>query len=212
MDFKKTSIDIIFKRGWFDDEDVVLEILSNASQNTLDHIRENRRLYTPNIQRILNTLDEDYLCSKSYKLGIEVVELTDKERARIDLEDKKKNEAIFEKRWLAHKPQIPERPLMNVDDKADKCWEELLQVKKNLHDYVNLKKKTYISPSQRTKASTDSKELELEEKVKQKENEFANAEKDISEADDEYYNEKKREFRKETLFKLFEKTNNTYNM
>ena len=56
------------------------------------------------------------------------------------------------------------------------------------------------------------RELELEEKVKQKENEFANAEKYIAEADDEYYNEKKREFRKETLFKLFEKTNNTYNM
>ena len=52
------------------------------------------------------------------QLGIEVVELTDKERARIDLEDKRKNEAIFEKSWLAYKPQIPERPLMRANDLA----------------------------------------------------------------------------------------------
>lgn len=207
--YDKFTIDSIFKRDWILEEEVIYELLTMVDQETWLYLKDQCDKYPEIVRYVIRLLDDETNINTT---GIEVVELTDIERRKIDAEQKRKNEEDFEKIWKAHKESIPERSLSKVDGIADECWEALIRAKEDLHKFTSSKKKSYVSPSQRNKVVKDSTELKLEAEVERLENEFKQAEKNIAQEDDEYYNEKKCEFRKEMLFKMFEKTPDSHNM
>lgn len=102
---------------------------------------------------------------------------------------------MFERKWIEHSKDIQDRTIGTVDTDLDNAWDKFCQAKESLAKYVaNPNAKKYISPSSRGKEVIDNKQKELEEVVRNAENEYDLAQKRVDDADEEYWNTKKSEY------------------
>lgn len=200
--FSKNHMVYTLKNLNTSDEDFMYEVLDWASHDAWDYIQKNRNQFPQSVINIVNRYDETYLSSTPYNLGIQVGDLTDKDRIMYEKQDKAHREKEFEMLWLAHKSTIPERPLSGIDSEADDAWENLVKAKESMTKYLASRKSAYVPPSQRGKQPVDPKQEEIEKHIQKMQNDFDKIEKNIEYADNDYYAKKKSEFRKDSLYLL----------
>lgn len=85
--YDKFTIDSIFKRDWILEEEVIYELLTMVDQETWLYLKDQCDKYPEIVRYVIRLLDDETNINTT---GIEVVELTDIERRKIDAEQKRK--------------------------------------------------------------------------------------------------------------------------
>jgi hydroxymethylpyrimidine pyrophosphatase-like HAD family hydrolase len=97
--YDKFTMDSIFKRDWILEEEVIYELLTMADQETWLYLKDQCDKYPEIVRYVIRLLDDETNINTT---GIEVVELTDIERRKIDAEQKRKNEEEINYSNLIH--------------------------------------------------------------------------------------------------------------
>lgn len=186
------TVNQLLTRDWFINEDDILDVIDSADKNAYDYLYKNRSKYSKRIHQLIEPDDFRFPIEK---LNIRVVNITESMMKNIETEHKKTVSDMFERKWIEHSKDIQDRTIGTVDTDLDNAWDKFCQAKESLAKYVaNPNAKKYISPSSRGKEVIDNKQKELEEVVRNAENEYDLAQKRVDDADEEYWNTKKSEY------------------
>lgn len=186
------TVNQLLTRDWFINEDDILDVIDSADKNAYDYLYKNRSKYSKRIHQLIEPDDFRFPIEK---LNIRVVNITESMMKNIETEHKKTVSDMFERKWIEHSKNIQDRTIGTVDTDLDNAWDKFCEAKESLAKYVaNPNAKKYISPSSRGKEVIDNKQKELEEVVRNAENEYDLAQKRVDDADEEYWNTKKSEY------------------
>ena len=191
------TADILLSRDWFDEPSDIIEVLDATDNNAFEYVYCNRHKYSTRIRN-----PKDYKVPLN-KLNTKVVDLTDYRFEQIKNEKNKRREEIFEKDWIEHSKSIQDRSFDDVDADLDTAWDKFCRAKDILTKYIekpNVKK--YVSPTSRGTTIIDAKQTELEDVVRNMENEYDLAQKNVDEVDTFYWELKKNDYRKNWMPKL----------
>jgi hypothetical protein len=190
--YNTETVNQLLTRDWFIDENDILDVIDASDKNAYDYLYNNRSKYSKRIHQLIEPDDFRFPIEK---LNIRVVNITEPMMKNIETEHKKTVSEMFERKWIEHSKNIQDRTIGTVDTDLDNAWDKFCEAKESLAKYVaNPNAKKYISPSSRGKEVIDNKQKELEEVVRNAENEYDLAQKRVDDADEEYWNTKKSEY------------------
>ena len=190
--YNTETVNQLLARDWFINEDDILDVIDASDKNAYNYLYNNRSNYSKRIHQLIEPDDFRFPIEK---LNIRVVNITEPMMKNIETEHKKTVSEMFERKWIEHSKNIQDRTIGTVDTDLDNAWDKFCQAKESLAKYVaNPNAKKYISPSSRGKEVIDNKQKELEEVVRNAENEYDLAQKRVDDADEEYWNTKKSEY------------------
>lgn len=183
--YTKDEIDAMFIANDFSDDQSIFEAIHLANDSAWEYVYNNRTKYPTRIRSCIEP--DDYKC----RTKLRVVDLTDKVIASIEREKELAKRKEFDVYWETIKETIPERPRDELDDELDEAWDNLMEAKKMMTDYLAKKKLKYIPPSARKNVDSDEEEIEIE--IQERQDEFDEIEKRIDEADKNYLAKRKDE-------------------
>ena len=187
------TIDELLTRDWFVEDDDIEYLLDSVSDDALQWVYDNRSKYST---RIRMRIEPDDYRIPTENLRVKVVDLTDKAWEKIKSDRHKKMDDQFEKDWVKYSHSLPDRPYRAVDTDLDEAWTKFAAAKNNLTNYLEQPTKKYVSPSSRGGNSVNSKQTELENKIRETENEYLAAQKLVDTEDELYWNKHKDEYLK----------------
>lgn len=197
--FDAKTADALLTRNWFMDDQHLYDVIDYADEDAWDFIYKNRNKYATKIREYIEP--NDYRIPVE-KLRIKIRDLTDKEWDKINREKETKLETQFEKDWITYSENISDRPMGYLDQDLDDAWERFGHAKEKLTKYLASRTKTYLAPSLRGKEIVDPKQKEIEDHIREMENEYDALQKEIEEADSAYWEAKKNEYRITWMSKL----------
>lgn len=195
--YDSKTTDELLTRDWFMDHDTIVDVLDCADENAWNYVYENRAKYSTRIRMLIEP--DDYRVPLE-KLKIRLVDITDPMMEKIEVNQRKKNDELFEKDWVEYSKSIQDRGFSDEDSDLDNAWDNFCRAKDRLTKYLekpNAKK--YVTPGSRKDTYVDPKQAELEEAIRISENEYDLAQKAVDQVDTIYWGRKKMEFRKKWL-------------
>lgn len=179
------EIDSVLIPDIFLDEERIQEVLDACTEEAWAYVYANRHKYSERIRKYIEPKDYS-IPDKTIRMKVR--EMTENDMARLEKEKVADRRAQFEREvWPKIKEDLPDRPYSLVDSEAEDLWEQLMEAKQRMTDFLG-KTKKYIPPSARGTVNLDQKEIEDEIKLCQEE--FDDCEKRISQADEKYYSDK----------------------
>jgi len=195
--YDSKTMDELLTRDWFMDHDSIVDVLDCANQNAWNYVYENRSKYSTRIRMLIEP--DDYRVPLE-KLKIRLVDITDPMMERIENNQRKKNDELFEKDWVEYSKSVQDRGFSDEDSDLDDACDNFCRAKDRLTKYLekpNAKK--YVTPGSRGNTYVDPKQVELEEAIRTSEQEYDLAQKAVDEVDTVYWGRKKMEYRKQWL-------------
>jgi hypothetical protein len=156
--FERTSKDTLhalLRRDWFVDDEAIYEELEWADQEAWDYVYANRETYSARVRECIEPT--------RYPVKMRVVDLTDAELRKMELQRKLDLERAFDEMWERVKNTVPERPYNDTDAYLDDAWTR-----------VTAAKKVYCPPGRENKA------------LREAENEYVRLRKKVEAEDAEY--------------------------
>jgi hypothetical protein len=192
-DYDAATMDHLLTRDWFVEDEDIEYVLDSASPEAWTWVYNNRAKYSTRIR--LQIEPNDYQIPRE-KLRVKVVDLTDKMWEKLKSDRYKKLDAEFEKDWVKHSENVPDRPYNSLDTDLDDAWAKFAAAKENLEKYLEKPSKKYNSPSSRATSFASFKQIELEDKIRDSENEYLATQKLVDAEDELYWNKQKDEYLK----------------
>lgn len=190
--YDREMMDTILTRNEFVDDELIMDFLDCASQEAWNWVYENRAKYSENIRMLIEPHDFRFPVDK---LMIRVVDLTDKDWSKLELEREKAIEETFEKDWVKYASTLQDRALTTVDSELDDAWEKFCTAKETYTKHIERPaSKKYVAPSSR--GTTDARVDELKEDIVVAENEYDLAQKAVEDADEFYWATQRSQYRK----------------
>lgn len=181
--------DFLLRRDWFLDEDDILDLIWDISEETFQRIMENLNVYSLRVRTVLRSTVPQPKCSTNSSLTVRDISELDLYR-----EQAKHVQSLLDKvddLWIAYKKEHGlSRPDGEADAKYTELYESLQATKKQLDGEVNKPSKTYVAPSLRKKNVTPEVE-KLQLRVTTIENEISNVQKEIELQEKIWDNDKK---------------------
>jgi len=195
--YDTNTMDELLTRDWFMDHDSIVDVLDCADQNAWNYVYDNRSKYSTRIRMLIEP--DDYRVPIE-KLKIRLGNITDSMMEKMESNQRKKNDELFEKDWVEYSKSVQDRGFSDEDSQLDDAWDNFCRAKDRLTKYLekpNAKK--YVTPNSRGNTYVDPKQAELEEAIRTSENEYDMAQKAVDEVDTLYWGRKKMEYRKKWL-------------
>ena len=186
------TMDDLLTRDWFIEDEDIEYVLDSASPEAWTWVYNNRAKYSTRIR--LQIEPNDYRVPPE-KLRVKVVDLTDKMWDKLKSDRYKKLDAEVEKDWVKHSGSLPDRPYKSLDTDLDDAWAKFSMAKENLTRYLE-KPTKYVSPSSRGSNLVSFKQKELEDKIRESENEYLATQKLVDTEDELYWSKQKDEYLK----------------
>jgi hypothetical protein len=188
------ELDFLLKRNWFDDQEMVYELLWDANEDVFQEIVSRIQTYPYNIQQSIAAFIP---MSTNLNLKLKIRELTDedmelKEIMSIENHHKQMNDA-----WEKYKTENNiHAPVGDNDSEYDDIYSAIQVAKKELED---AKKKSvtgkYIVPHMREQTiASNPQVIEAEKKIKNLENELEQQKEVIKQKQNEWLINKRTEF------------------
>ena len=191
--YGRERLNEVLTRDAFLDQDDIWDTLYAADQDAWDWVYQNRYRYSNRIRDIIEPND---FMIPTKKLKFRVVELSDKDMHKMELEQQKKADEAFESDWIEYSKDVPDRSLGSIDTTLDNAWESFCRAKDALTKYLESSSKKYVAPSARVKNSVTPKQTELENHIRKMETEYDIAHKVVDDEDRHYWECRKDEYRK----------------
>jgi hypothetical protein len=195
------DFDYLLRRNWFVNEDDILDLVWDASEEVFAKIMENVYTYPEPVRSVLIVHFANPKVSKD--TTIKIKDLSDYDMYK---SFQKRNEDIqfkLEVAWRKYKKDNGmTRPHGEFDDKYEELEEKLQDVKKLIEAEKNKPSKTYVLPSKRNKVKPVNDDLE--KKVRSIENEIELVKKQIEQEEKNWEHGKKSEFSFQLWNKMFD--------
>lgn len=191
------EFDTLLRRDWFVDDDDIIELVWDASEEAFVMIMNNLHTYSARVRSVLtNTFNMPKI---SQRVKMNVTCLTDDQLDHIETTKLKELSTKIEAAWQAYKKAHGlTRPENEVDDTYTELY-EMLQEKKKTKELQNKSKKKYVAPSMRGKVEPV-EPIDIE--IQKLENEITNVQQKIKDEDQLWENGKKSELYKYLLLSL----------
>ena len=183
--------DGVLRRNWFIDDNDIVELLNDASENAYNHIVENLNSYSSRVQRaVINNYFPARLSEKT------VIELTDHDMIERYIRADEAFDREIEEAWQKEiKKSGISRPDGELEDTLEEKTEELSKQMKLLEQEKTKKTGAYVPPSMRNmKKEINPAVTKLEEIVGKLENEIVKLKKQIQQEEKNWYADRKSEF------------------
>lgn len=187
-----TTLNQLLHRNWFVDDDDIIELLDDASEDAYNYIVENLTSYPDRIQNVIN---ETYIPMKLSKQT--VTELTDDDMIKRYMQQEDDFNKELEAAWQKEiKESGISRPDGVLEDTLEEKTEELVKQKKLLEQEKNKKQLgTYVPPNMRhIKKMENPAVTKLEETIQNLENEIEKLKKQIKQEEKNWNAERKWSF------------------
>jgi hypothetical protein len=164
------EFDFLLRRGWFDEEYDIINLVWEASDEAFERIMKNVNAYPERVRLVLlYTFNPPKV---STKLKLKWREVSDLEMYRKQKEHQEKLNEKVEDAWKVYKKEFGlSRPDGDVDARYTELYEQLQEKKKDLEAKKNKPSKTYVPPSMRGKITNPDVEI-VEKEIRNLENEI----------------------------------------
>lgn len=196
LSFKEevNEIDFLLRRNWFDDEEMVYELLWDANEDVFQEIVSRIQTYPYNIQQSIAGFIP--MCS-NLNLKLKIRELTDEDMELKEITSIENQRKEVDAAWEKHRTENNiEAPVGDNDSEYDDIYSAIQVAKKELED---VKKKSvtgkYIVPHMREQTiASNPQVIEAEKKIKNLENELQHQKEIIKQRQNEWIINKRNEF------------------
>lgn len=183
--YDRDTMDILLTRDWFISDECILEVLECADRDAWDWIYSNRKKYSTRIRMLIEPDDYHF---QTEKLNTRVVELTDSILENIKSTRKKNLDKAFDNDWIEYSKTLQDRKLEDIDSDLDNVWERFSRAKDVLTNYLETSSKKYISSLSH---GPTRKQTELEDKIRELENEYLETQRLVDAEDELYWNKQR---------------------
>lgn len=201
-----SEFDILLRRNWFLQDEDILELVWNASEEAFAKIIENVETYPEQVRNVL--MDAFTPLKISEKVTLKIKELTTKDMLILQQTLNKEFDIKFRNVWQTYKKENGlTRPDGDLDDKYTDVYDTLQTIKKELENELNkpVSIGKYVPPSIRSKTPIVSPEVvKLQEKIKNLENEISQLKRGIVIKETIWENDKQLEYQSTILNKMFQ--------
>lgn len=202
-----SELDFLLRRNWFMEDDDIIDLAWDASEETFERIMQNLDRYPQRVRYTLISAFKPKYYTDCNLTKLPIKELTDEDLESFEIEKYKKIDELIEVEWQKYKKEMGlSRPEGDKDDKYTELYEQLKDMKKSLEE--ELKKPAsnkYIPIQMRSKAPKVSPEVEmLQNKIKDIENEISKIKKEIELEEQVWENDKRTESMSEITRKVFQ--------
>jgi hypothetical protein len=203
-----SEFDTLLRRNWFDDDDDIVQLVWDATEEAFAMIMENVDTYPERVQRVLRyRFRPRVLKIWKQQKRFKVKELSDTDMYKIEDDNQTEFDNKLEAEWQAYRKENGlSRPESEADERYTELYGRLQKAKKTLEDEVKKPtSKTYVPPSMRNKTPAEkTPEVEKLQKVVQTlENEIAQVKKEIVNEEYIWENDKRTQYKYTILNKMF---------
>lgn len=187
-----TNLNQLLYRNWFTDDEDIVDLLEDASEDAYNYIVENLKTYPERVQNVIN---ETYIPMKLSKQT--VTELTDDDMINRYMQQEDDFNKELEAAWQKEiKESGISRPDGVLEDTLEEKTEELVKQRKLLEQEKNKKQLgTYVPPNMRhIKKMENPTVTKLEETIQNLENEIEKLKKQIKQEEKNWNAERKWSF------------------
>lgn len=200
--------DALLRRNWFDDDDDIVQLVWDATEEAFEMIMENVDTYPERVERVLRHRFRPRVLKVWKQINrFKVKEVTDAEMENIENNKQTEFENSFEAEWQAYRKQNGlSRPESDADERYTELYTRLQKAKRDLEvEATKPTSKAYIPPSMRNKTpATTSPEVEkLQKAIRNLENEIDQVKKEIVNEEYIWENDKRTQYKHEILNKMF---------
>lgn len=201
-----SEFDTLLRRNWFIDDEHIIDLVWDATDEAFNKIMENVHTYPRSIRNVLmnefNPTNRKMPRNVTLKLKV----ITDDEMVELERTKQKEINNKFEAEWQSCiKQHGLSRPADIIDEKYTDLYEKLQAIKKQMEEEVKKpSSKKYVPVQMRGTSSNINPEVEkLQTKIKDLENEIVKTKKEIEQQERIWENGKKANFTNEILNKVF---------
>jgi len=203
-----SEFDALLRRNWFEDDDDIVELVWDATEEAFEMIMDHVDTYPERVQRVLTCRFRPRVIKvwKKPKL-LKMKELTDKDMDKIEDTNQNEFENKFEAEWQTYRKENGlSRPESATDERYTELYTRLQKAKKDLEDEARKPtSKRYVPPSMRNSTPAEkTPEVEKLQKVIQTlENEIVQVKKEIVNEEYIWENDKRTQYKYTILNKMF---------
>lgn len=203
-----SEFDALLRRNWFYDDQCIIDLVWDATEEAFEKILENVDTYPERVQMVLTNRFRPRI-RKIWKQqkGIKLKELTETDMTKIEDKNQTDFENRFEAEWQSYRTENGlSRPESDVDERYTELYTRLQLAKKELEDAAKKPtSKKYVPPSVRDRAPANlSPEVEkLQKKMQSLENEIVQVKKEIVNEEYIWENDKRTQYKYTILNQMF---------
>lgn len=184
--FTAPYVDECFRKNEFLDDNHLWDLIDYADSDALAFMFNNRHRYSGEIQYTIDPAD-----FIPPKVKMRVVEISDKEMDKINAENEARMKREMEEAWERKRSNMS-RPLGDLDTEELMAQSRYGHAEQALRLYMRDRSARYVAPSARGRP--DAEKERLEKRLAHATLELEEIRKRISQANEEYYAQKKDEF------------------
>lgn len=179
-------VDERFRNGEFLDDNHLWDLIDYADSDALAAMFNNRHRYSGEIQYTIDPVD-----FIPPKVKMRVVEISDKEMDKINAQNEARMKREMEEAWERKRSNMS-RPLGDLDTEELMAQSRHGHAEQALRIYMRDRTARYVAPGSRVRP--DAEKERLEKRLADATLELEDIRKRISQANEEYYAQKKDEF------------------
>lgn len=199
-----SEFDTLLRRNWFVDDDSIIELVWDATEEAFEKIMENVNTYPERVQRVLTNKFRPTFTRISKK---KTKDLTNNDMDTIEYRNQKNFNERLEVEWQTYRKENGlSRPESDADERYTELYTRLQKTKRDLEEETKKPaSKRYLPPSMRDKLPvTVTPEVEkLQKTIQNLENEISQVKKEIVNEEYIWENDKRTQYKYTILNKMF---------